>query len=70
MSRYVVRFIKDVLGENGREAEVCQSAIEVDAQDKSEAAEFAKKNFCQSEELCDWSLHADRIQVLEADFPS
>jgi hypothetical protein len=70
MARYVVRFIKDVLGENGREAEICQSSIEVDAQDRSEAAELAKQDFCRSEKLGDWSLHADRIQVLETDFPS
>jgi len=70
MSRYVVRFIKDVLGENGQEVQICQRAIEVDAEDRSAATELAKQNFCKSEQLCDWSLHADRIQVLETDFPS
>jgi hypothetical protein len=70
MSRYIVRFIKDVLGENGREAQICQRAIEVDAEDRSEATELAKRNFCKSEKLRDWSLHADRIQVQETDFPS
>jgi hypothetical protein len=70
MSRYVVRFIKDVLGDNGHEAQICQSSIEVDALDRSEATELAKQNFCKSEKLCDWSLHADRIQVLDTDFPS
>jgi hypothetical protein len=70
MSRFVVRFMKDVLGDNGRETEVCQSSLEIDASDKGQAAELAKKKFCESEALCDWSLHADRIQVREADFPS
>ena len=70
MSRYVVRFIKHVLGENGREAEICQSSIEIDAQDKLHAAELAKKSFCGTERLSDWSLHADRIQVSDADLPS
>jgi len=31
MSRFVVRFMKNVLGENGREAEVCQGSLEIDA---------------------------------------
>jgi hypothetical protein len=70
MSRYVVRFVKDVPGENGREAEICQRSMEIDAKNKIDAAELAKWNFCKTEELSDWSLHADRIQILDADFPS
>jgi len=70
MSRYVVCFMKDVLGENGRESEVCQSTVEVDASSEGLAAELAKQKFCESQALCDWSLHADRIQIKAADFPS
>jgi hypothetical protein len=70
MSRYVVRFVKDVLGENGRQAEICQSSMEIDANSKFDAAELAKKNFCGTQNLSDWSLHADRIQVLDVDSPS
>ena len=70
MSRFVVRFMKDVLGENGREIEICQSSLEVDASDEGEAAELAKLKFCQTKALRDWSLHADRIQIKAADFPS
>ena len=70
MSRFIVRFMKDVLGENGREAEICQSSLEVDAASEANAAELAKLKFCETERLRDWSLHADRIQVREADFPS
>ncbi len=70
MSRYVVCFLKDVLGENGRETEVCQSTLEVDASSEGQAAELAKKQFCKAQELRDWSLHADRIQIKAADFPS
>ena len=29
MSRFVVRFMKDVLGENGRQAEICQCTVPV-----------------------------------------
>jgi hypothetical protein len=70
MSRFVVRFMKDVLGENGRETEVCQGSLEVDAANEGDAEELAKTKFCEVQALRDWSLHADRIQVKPADFPS
>jgi hypothetical protein len=70
MPRYVVRFVKDVLGENGRQAEICQSSMEIDANSKVDAAELAKKSFCGSAGLPDWSLHADRIQIMDAEIPS
>lgn len=70
MSRFVVRFLKDVLGENGRQAEICQSTVEVDASNEGHATELAKRKFCETQSLGDWSLHADRIQVVPADFPS
>ena len=70
MSRFVVRFMKDVLGENGRQTEICQCTVEVDASNEDQATELAKKKFCETESLGDWSLHADRIQVTQADFPS
>lgn len=63
MSRYVVQFLKDVLGDNGRQIEICQSTVEIDAPDEARAAELAKQRFCEAERLCEWSLHADRIQV-------
>jgi hypothetical protein len=70
MSRFIVRFMKDVLGENGRQAEICQSTMEVDAANEGHAAELAKQKFCEAQSLCDWSLHADRVQVEQTDFPS
>ncbi len=70
MSRFVVRFMKDVLGENGRESEICQSSLEVDAANEGDACELAKQKFCETQSLRDWSLHADRIHVKPADFPS
>ena len=70
MSRFVVRFMKDVLGDNGREIEICQRSLEVDASTEGQATELAKKKFCETEALCDWSLHADRIQIVDAEFPS
>ena len=70
MSRYVVRFMKVVLGENGHEAEICQRSMEVDAADKLEAADLAKVSFCESERVKDWSLHADHVRITDAEFPS
>ncbi|WWP78046.1 hypothetical protein V5279_35965 [Bradyrhizobium sp. 26S5] len=70
MPRYVVRFMKTVSGDNGHEAEICQRFVEVDAPDKSSAAELAKTKFCETEHLKNWSIHADRICVLDAEFPS
>jgi hypothetical protein len=70
MSRFVVSFMKDVLGENGRESEICQRSLEIDASNEGQATELAKRKFCETEALRHWSLHADRIQVKQADFPS
>lgn len=70
MPWFVVRFMKDVLGDEGCQREVCQSTIDVDAADEDEAAQIAKQKFCDTQHLCDWSLHADRINVRAADFPS
>jgi hypothetical protein len=70
MSRFVIRFMKDVLGDNGREAEVCQGTLEVDASNEGQATELAKQKFCETQALCHWSLHADRIQIRAAEFPS
>ena len=66
MSRYVVLFMKDVLGGNGRELAICQSSVEIDAPSESQATELAKLKFCQSKRLCEWSLHADRVEVRAA----
>jgi hypothetical protein len=62
--------MKDVLGEYGRQSEVCQGTLEIDATDESEATEQAKRKFCKDQALHHWSLHADRIHVRAADFPS
>ena len=70
MSHYVVSFMKKVLGENGRESDVCQGTLEVDASSEGQAVDLAKRKFCEKQSLCDWSLHADRVHVTAADFPS
>jgi hypothetical protein len=70
MARYIARFMKDVLGENGHEAEICQRSIEVEAANEAHAADAAKVRFCETENVKDWILHADRVQIAEAEFPS
>ena len=70
MTRYVARFMKNVLGENGHEAEICQRSIEIEAPNVIAAVELAKANFCESEHVGDWLLHADRVHLTDAEFPS
>jgi hypothetical protein len=70
MARHVARFMKNVLGENGHEVEICQRSIEVEAVSRGRAAELAKIRFCETENVRDWFLHADRIHIADAEFPS
>ncbi len=70
MARFIARFMKDVLGENGKAAQICQRSLEIEAPNSDHACELAKVKFCESENVSDWSLHADRVQVTDAEFPS
>jgi hypothetical protein len=70
VARYIARFMKDVLGENGHETEICQRSIEIEAANKARAADAAKIKFCETENVKNWSLHADRVQVTDAEFSS
>ena len=70
MPRYIARFMKDVVGVNEREAEICQRSLEIEAGDRRGAANLAEVRFCNAEKVKDWSLHADRVHVIEAEFPS
>ena len=70
MAHYVARFMKNVLGEDGHEAEICQRSIEIEAHNLIDAAELAKMKFCETEHVGDWLLHADHVHVMDAEFPS
>lgn len=70
MARYIARFMKNVLGENGHEAEICQCSMEIEARSRDAAAELAKIKFCETERVGNWMLHADCVQIAEAEFPS
>jgi len=62
--------MKNVLGENGHEAEICQRSIEIEAPSVIDATELAKMKFCQTERVGDWLLHADRVHLTDAELPS
>jgi hypothetical protein len=70
MSRFIGRFYKQVLGENGRVDDICQCTVEIDAADEGQATEVAKQHFCDQHSINDWTLHADRLELKLADFPS
>jgi hypothetical protein len=70
MTRYVARFMKNVLGDNGHEAEICQRLVEIEATCIADAAELAKTKFCEREHVRDWLLHADRVHVTDSEIPS
>jgi hypothetical protein len=70
MARYIARFMKGVLGENGHESEICQRSVEIEASNKEHAAELAKIKFCEFENVNNWSLHADRVHIMESEFSS
>ena len=67
MTRYIARFMKDVLGGNGHEAEICQRSIEIEASSSGHAAELAKIKLCETEKVDDWLLHADRVRIADAE---
>jgi hypothetical protein len=67
MARYIARFMKDVLGENGHCAEICQRSIEIEASSSGDAAELAKTEFCEAEKVKHWLLHADRVHIADAE---
>jgi hypothetical protein len=70
MARYIARFMKDVLGENGHGKEICQRSIEIEAQNSRHAVELAKMKFCETEQVKEWFLHADRVHIADAEFPA
>jgi hypothetical protein len=69
MTKYIARFMKNVLGENGHELEICQRVVEVEASTKARACEAAKISFCQLENVGEWCLHADSVTVSAAGTP-
>jgi hypothetical protein len=69
LTRYIVKFFKKVVA-HGHEVDACQYTVDTFASDRDEAMTLAQKEFCVAEGLANWQIHADRIQVAEAEFPS
>ncbi|WP_027582687.1 hypothetical protein [Bradyrhizobium sp. Ai1a-2] len=70
MARFIARFYKRVLGENGQVGDICQCTVDLDVPDNAQAVDVAKQKFCEMHGVHDWTLHADRLEVKQADFPS
>ena len=70
MPRYLAKFTKNVLSDTGHQATITQRTFEVQARNKEEATQLAKRRFCDLEGIEDWSSHADNLVIEEADFPS
>lgn len=70
MSRFIGRFYKYVLGDSGRGDDVCQCTVDLDAVNEARAKDVAKQKFCDLHGSDDWTLHADRVEIKPADFPS
>lgn len=67
MRRYIVTFFKTVTDGYGHDREIRQRAIEVSAVDKHAARSKGLAEFCRLERLTDWSHHADRYEITDAD---
>ena len=68
MSFFVVRFLKNVIGDGGQTSEACQGAFDADTPSKDEAARLAMEKFSAQYDTLDWTLYADRMEVKPADY--
>ena len=63
MGTYRVRFLKTV-SSHGRTVNVCQRSIDIrSAPSPDRAAEAAKQSFARLEDIAEWFLHADYVEV-------
>jgi hypothetical protein len=70
MPRYLVKFVKQVLSDQGQNFRPVQRSFEIDAADRKMAAKSAERLFCEQQRVSDWTLFADEVIVGEADYPS
>ena len=70
MPSYRLSFMNDIPG-HGKPFHCCQRSIVIRAARNAErAAEAAKKRFARREGICQWNIHADRIELAVIDFPA
>jgi len=67
MPRYRVSFFKTVYGDTGREAAICQRAVEVEAASAEAALEPARALFCKLEDIRHWSIRSDGCATQEVE---
>jgi len=66
---YRVSFINDI-PRNAKLFHCCQRSIVVrTARSPERAVEAAKKRFARPEGICNWNIHADRIELEVIDLP-
>lgn len=63
MARYRVRLFKRVSNDIGREAQVLQRSLEVEASSEVEALKAAKALYCTLMRIADCTFHADAFEV-------
>ena len=63
MSRYEVRFIKNISDATGHDHRVCQRVVGVEAGDADSAVVKAKDLFCRLERVGSWTSHADAFEL-------
>jgi hypothetical protein len=63
MSRYEVRFIKNISDATGHAHRVCQRVVGVEAGDPDSAIVKAKDLFCRLERVGTWTFHADAFEL-------
>ena len=63
MSRYEVRFIKNISDATGHDHRVCQRVIGVEAGDADSAVVKAKDLFCRLERVGRWTIRADAFEL-------
>jgi hypothetical protein len=63
MSRFQVRFYKEVTSDTGRDFDACQGTFDIDADNEHAAVERAKQRFCGERQIRKWTVNADRLEV-------
>jgi hypothetical protein len=63
MSRFQVRFYKEVTSDTGQDIDACQATFDLKAATEQSAVEQAKRRFCEEHQIRNWQVHADRIEV-------
>jgi hypothetical protein len=63
MALYRVRFLKTVCDATGHEHQICQSAIDVEAESNEAAIARAERLFASRNGACDWRFYVDRVHV-------